>query len=66
MVNCQMVDAIMKKTYISPSVDVVAVNMVGMIAQSIGNGTTLFEGAQNADDDEYGDVKSDKGWDLFD
>jgi len=61
-----MVDAIMKKTYISPSVNVVAVNMVGMIAQSIGNGTTSFSSATNATESEYGDVKSDKGWDLFD
>ena len=56
---------IMKKIYISPAVEVVALSHVNMIAQSIGDGTTEFEGVQDGDSGEYGDTKADKGWDIW-
>lgn len=55
----------MKKTYICPSVEVVAVNQVEIIAASLGNGTTNFEDTSTGVDDEYGDTKEFKDWDIW-
>ncbi len=55
----------MKKTYICPSVEVVAVNQVEIIAASLGNGTTNFGDTSTGDDGEYGDTKELKDWDIW-
>lgn len=63
MVNCQMVDAIMKKTYIIPAAQVVEVRMTEMLALS------TFEIDAKTSVDEEGAVmetRDDQGWDLFD
>jgi len=52
----------MKKNYIKPIVEVTVMDSVDMIAASLGNGTTLFSGAQNAQDEEYGDTKESGNW----
>ena len=66
MINCQMVNMIMKKTYIIPAVNVHHISVADGLLQSVstnvvGTGTTTSIGNVTESD-----VKEDSGWDLFD
>lgn len=52
----------MKNTYIKPIVEVTVMDSVDMIAASLGNGTTSFSEAQDAEADVYGDTKGSGNW----
>lgn len=54
----------MKKTYFSPVTKVVVLRPLSMIADSIGNGKSMFGSATNGTSEEYADAR-DNAWDIW-